>query len=413
MTRLAALPFALLIALMLAVLSACTAPPAKPVTLDSQLQDLMTEAQVPGLAVALIRDGRLVFSKAYGLADRERSELMKTDTVMPGASLTKAAFAYLVLQLVDEGVIDLDRPLPLQLRLPLHLYPDYADLAEDPRWREITPRMLLSHSSGLINWRWINPDRRLSLNYSPGQRYVYSGEGIQLLQKIVEGRTREPLAALMQKRVFDRFGMVNTSLVWRDDFAAHAATGYAVDGSSRGHARRQTARAAGSMDTTLNDYAAFLAGVLRGEGLSASSHKQMLSAQIAIVSPQQFPSHWPGETTVNQGIALSAGLGWVVYRSPRGPAFFKEGNDEGINNFALGFVSSRDGLVMLSNSANADKLFHEAAELLIGPPATCLPWFWMGYIPHDRPELRKPGAREKPLGPGCAVVDQLPEGSRK
>ncbi|CAN5239865.1 hypothetical protein BH11PSE10_BH11PSE10_01490 [soil metagenome] len=373
----------------------------------------MTEAQVPGLAVALIRNGRLAFSKAYGLADRERGELLKTDTVMAGASLTKAAFAYLVLQLVDEGVINLDRPLPLQLRLPLHLYADYADLADDPRWREITPRMLLSHSSGLINWRWINPDRKLTLNYAPGKRYVYSGEGIQLLQLIVEERTRVPLAALMQKRVFDRFGMVNTSMVWRDDFAAHAATGYAVDGSTRGHAQRHTARAAGSMDTTLNDYAGFLAGVLRGDGLSAAARQQMLSAQVTIVSPQQFPSHWPGETTVNQGIALSAGLGWIVYRSPRGPAFFKEGSDEGTSNFALGFASSRDGLVMLSNSGNADQLFNAAAELLLGPPATCLPWFWMGYIPHDRPELRKPGARDMPLGPGCTALDQLPEGSRR
>jgi len=402
-----------LIALLLPIMSGCALPVAKPITLDVQLEALMAEAQVPGLAVALIRDGSVVFSKAYGLADRERGERLTSDTVMAGASLTKAAFAYLVLQLVDEGVINLDRPLPQQLRLPLHLYEDYADLADDPRWREITPRMLLSHSSGLLNWRWINPDRKLTLNFRPGQRYVYSGEGIQLLQLIVEERTREPLAALMQKRVFDRFGMVNTSLVWRDDFASHAANTYAVDGTPRGHAQRREARAAGSMDTTLNDYAAFLAGVLRGDGLSATSKQQMLSAQIAIISPQQFPSHWPGETTVNRGIALSAGLGWVVYQSPRGQAFFKEGSDEGTNNFALGFASSGDGVLMLSNSGNADKLFHEAAELLLGPPVTCLPWFWMGYIPLDRPALRRPGARDKPLGPSCVAETQEPEGSRR
>lgn len=409
--------FSLLIPLLmpwlLAALAACTLVPPKPVTLDSQLQQLMADAAVPGLAVALIRDGKVVFTKAYGQADRDRGELLKTNTVMAGASLTKAAFAYLVLQLVDEGVIDLNRPLPLQLRLPLHLYADYADLIDDPRWRDITPRMLLMHSSGLINWRWINTDGKLTLNFPPGQRYVYSGEGIQLLQLMVEERTREPLAALMQKRVFDRFGMADTSLVWRDGFASHAANSYAVDGSARGHSKRRKAQAAGSMDTTLDDYAAFLAGVLRGEGLSAAAQQQMLSAQIAIVSPQQFPSHWAGETTVNRGIALSAGLGWVVYQSPRGPAFFKEGSDDGTNNFALGFTGSRDGVLMLSNSANADKLFYEAAELVLGPPDTCLPWFWMGYIPLDQPELRKPGARDKPLGPSCAINNQPPDGSRK
>lgn len=368
----------------------------------------MAEAQVPGLALAVIRDGRVVLSKAYGSADRERGEPLKTNTVMAGASLTKAAFAYLVMQLVDEGVINLDHPLPRQLRQPLPDYKDFADLGADPRWREITPRMLLSHSSGLLNWRWINPDRKLTLNFPPGQRYVYSGEGIQLLQLIVEERAREPLATLMQKRVFDSFGMASTSLVWREDFAPRAANTYAADGKPQGHARRSNARAAGSMDTTLDDYAAFLAGVLRGEGLSAAAQRQMLSAQIGIVSPQQFPSHWAGETAVNQGIALSAGLGWVVYHSPRGPAFFKEGSDEGTNNLALGFVQSRDGLLMLSNSANADKLFYAAAERLIGPQ-TCLPWFWMGYIPADRPALRQLGARTQPLGPDCP--DQPPEGA--
>lgn len=399
---------ALLSGITLSALSACVQPPLQPAALETHVQALMAEAQVPGLALAVIRDGRVVSAAAYGSADVERGLPLSPNTVMAGASLTKAAFAHLVMQLVDEGIIDLDRPLPLQLRQPLGDYKDFAELAADARWRKITPRMLLSHSSGLLNWRWINPDRKLTLNYQPGQRYVYSGEGFQLLQLIVEERTREPLATLMQKRVFDRFGMASTSMVWREDFATRTANTYTADGKPHGHARRSNARAAGSMDTTLNDYAAFLAGVLRGDGLSAASQRQMLSAQMAIVSPQQFPSHWPGETAVNQGISLAAGLGWVVYQSPRGPAFFKEGNDEGTNNLALGFAHSRDGLLMLSNSANADKLFYAAAERLLGPQ-TCLPWFWMGYIPSDRPALRQTGARAQPQGPDCP--DQPPEGA--
>jgi len=378
---------------------ASSTPTLAPAVIDLRLQELMTQAQVPGLALALIREGQVVYTQAYGWADRERGEPLRSDSIMYGASLTKAAFAHLVMQLVDEGVIDLDRPLPQQLKKPLPEYADFADLAGDERWPRVTPRMLLSHSSGLLNWRWINADRKLDFKYAPGERYVYSGEGLQLLQLIVEERTGEPLQALMQRRVFDRFGMRHTSMVWRPDFAASAANSYGKDGQPRGHAQRRRARAAGSMDTTLADYAAFLVGVLRGEGLSAVARQQMLSPQMAIVSPQQFPSHFPGETAVNRGIQLAAGLGWIVYRSPRGPAFFKEGSDEGTNNFALGFLDSRDGLLMLANSANADQLFYPAVELLMGP--SCLPWFWMGYIPFDKPELRAAGARDTPLGPDC------------
>ena len=78
------------------------------------------------------------------------------------------------------------------------------------------------------------------------------------------------------------FGMARSSGVWRDVFAAHAANRYAADDSTGGHGQRQKAQSAGSMDTTLNEDAAFLAGVLRGEGLSASARQHRLSAQIAL-----------------------------------------------------------------------------------------------------------------------------------
>jgi len=365
--------------------------------IDDEVQRLMSAAKVPGLALALIENGQVVYQKAYGFSDRDKALPLGTDTIMYGASLTKATFAHLVMQLVDEGKIDLDAPITVQLKKPLPEYTDFADLKNDPRWELFTPRMLLSHSSGLLNWRWINDDQKLDIKYAPGSRFVYSGEGIQILQLIVEERTGTPLADLMQRRVFDRFRMKDTSMAWRSDFEGRASIGYSQDGKAVDHSRRRRARAAGSMDTTLEDYAKFMAGVLRGEGLSPASKHTMLSAQVAIVSPQQFPSHFPGETDVNQTIGLSYGLGWGVYTSPQGPAFFKEGNDNGTNNFALGFLKSGSGLVLLSNSSNADQMFYLAVQAIFGE--TCLPWFWMGYIPYDRPELRGLKAREHPVPP--------------
>lgn len=284
-------------ALMAAVmLGGCATPPTPPRQLDAEMQRLMSAAQVPGLAVALIENGQVTQLQAYGYANVEARRPLRTDTIMYGASLTKAAFAYMVMQLVDEGVLALDAPLPTLLNQPLPDYPKYADLKDDARWRQLTPRMLLSHTSGLLNWRFINENNRLDFKFPPGSRYVYSGEGLNILQVAVEERTGTPLATLMQERVFKRFHMRDTSMVWRKEWEGRETTHYAKDGAVIVHKRRSDARAAGSMDTTIADYASFMAGVLRGEGLSPAAHKEMLSPQMAIVSLQQFPSHWPGDT---------------------------------------------------------------------------------------------------------------------
>jgi CubicO group peptidase (beta-lactamase class C family) len=334
--------------------------------IDARVTALMATANVPGLTLAVVEGGTIVYSKAYGMADVDKRTPLTTETVMYGASLTKAAFAYMVMQLVEEGVIDLDLPVTKQLKKLLPSYPDFADLAADPRWMLLTPRMMLAHTTGLINLRWINEDRKLDFKFAPGTRYVYSGEGLQVLQLIVEERTGVPLAVLMQTRVFDRFGMKNTSMVWRDDYVGRHSNRYDEKGAAVGHNQRRRARAAGSMDTTLEDYTRFMAGVFRGEGLQKKSLDEMLRAQIKIVSPTQFPSHFPGTTEVNAAIDLSYGLGWAVYQSPRGPAFFKEGSDTGTDNFALGFPNGQRALVMLSNSSNAKRIFFDISEHVMG-----------------------------------------------
>src|SRR5581483_7339401 len=115
------------------------------------------------------------------------------------ASFTKVAFAYTVLQLVQEKVLDLDRPVYQYLPKPLPEYEDWADLAGDGRWKKFTARMLLSHTSGLPNWRYFEDDKKLHIHFEPGTKYAYSGEGLQLLQLVVETITKQPLQELMQK----------------------------------------------------------------------------------------------------------------------------------------------------------------------------------------------------------------------
>ncbi|RQP25993.1 serine hydrolase domain-containing protein [Piscinibacter terrae] len=368
--------------------------------IESTIDGLMDKAQVPGLALGLVQDGRIVLMTGRGFADVASKRPMTPETVMSAASLTKPTFATAVMQLAQEGLISLDQPLGEQLPGGIAEYRQFAELAGDERWKRITPRMLLTHSSGLPNWRWFIEGKKLGIHFDPGSRFVYSGEGIQLLQLLVELKTQEPVEQLLKAKVFAPYGLTNSSLTWQIENAALATTHYRADGTAFAHPRRMRAVAAASMDTTLHDMTHLAAGLLRDWKVGKPAVRRMFEPQLAIVSPQEFPSQLPGETRVNESIRLSSAHGWISYQSPYGQALFKEGNDDGTNNFMLLFPQSGTGIVMLANSARGDRMFFPAVEALVG--RSCLPWFWMGYVPYDRPELRRSGVRESPVGPSCS-----------
>ena len=350
-----------------------------PSRIDSEVQTLMTRARVPGLALALIEDGRVVYQHTYGTRDVSTGAPLTRDTVMYGASLTKGAFAYMCLQLVDEGRLDLDRPIAEYLPKPLPEYEDYADLAADPRWRRFTPRMLLSHASGMPNFRWLNPDEKLDIKFEPGSRYVYSGEGLNLMQFVLEEGLKLDVGAEMQRRVFDRFGMTRTSMTWRDDFAANMASGHDEEGKPVGHNARRNVRAAGSMDTTLDDFSRFMAAMVSGEGLSRRARRELVGEQILIAQARQFPSDDPTNAIgdANSRIRLAYGLGWGRWRSRFGAAFFKEGNGSGATNYATCLERGRRCMVVMTNSARGQKMFCALTAALLGP--VDMPCDWNGY----------------------------------
>lgn len=374
--------------------------------LDTRVDALMRDAQVPGLALAVIRDGRVIHLKAYGQRNRAAKLPLTTDTVIYGASLTKGAFAYAVMTLVEEGKLDLDRSIADYLPKPLPEYAKYADLAGDERWRGLTPRILLSHTSGFPNFRYFtaqgyDENAKLAFQFAPGGRYGYSGEGINLLQFVIENGLGIDVGALMQQRVFDRFGMTRTRMTWRDDFGDNLAIGYDETGEPLGHKKRGSVRAAGSMDTTPADFAAFLAGFSQGQGLSRAAYREMLKPQVRIESVQQFPTLTTDATKDNRSIGLASGLGWVVYQTPDGKAFFKGGHDDGTNNLALCVRDGSDCVLILSNSSNGEGIFLYLVRAVLGE--VCMPWYWENYIPYDRADLRAAEAR-KASHPACGPI---------
>lgn len=360
-------------------------------TIDATVARLMKAAEVTGVGLAIFDHGKIGYLEAYGLRDKQNNLPLTTDSVMSVASISKSAFAYLVMQLVDEKVLDLDKPVYQYLPKLLPEYPKYADLAGDPRYERITARMLLSHAAGFPNWRWFEDDRKLRIHYEPGSRYAYSGEGIDLLQLVVETVTKKSLDELMQQRIFQPFGMTRTSMVWQDRFESDYANGYDEYGRSVGAHRWKQADAAGSMSTSISDLAKFVQGVMEGKGLSKAARAEMLRPQIQILSKHQFPSLNTETTDENKAIRLSYGLGWGLYWSPHGEAFFKEGHDEGWRNYAVAFDEPKSGMIILTNSSNGEGIFKELLETLLGDTFT--PIEWEGYTSYDklppRPALQK------------------------
>jgi CubicO group peptidase (beta-lactamase class C family) len=335
----------------------------------------MQAAHVTGAGIALFNHGTLVYLKAFGFRDTQKHLPLTPDSIMTAASLTKPVFATVVMRLVHERVIDLDEPVYEYLRKPLPEYPRYRDLAADLRYKQITMRMLLDHTSGFPNWRRFMPGKRLRIYFQPGSRFAYSGEGIALAQMVVETVTRQPIAELMNERIFQPLGMTRTSMVWQQRFEENFANGYDQNGRSLGPERRKIGDAAGGMQTTLRDYARFVRAVLDGGFPDPDSRRLMLSPQTHIFSAHEFPSLATEENAIgDEPIHLSYGLGWGLFWTPYGKAFFKEGHDEGWRHYVVCFDAPRTAMLIMTNSSNGEDIYDGLLRTLLGDTFTPLEW---------------------------------------
>jgi CubicO group peptidase (beta-lactamase class C family) len=350
--------------------------------IDAEVGKIMTRTRAKGMAVAVIDRGQVRYVRAYGVRNA-KGDPLTTDTVMYGASLTKTVFAYTVMQLVDQRKLALDTPLKTYLDRPLPAYgpdpkfPDkygpYKDLANDSRWEKITPRMSLTHSTGFANFWFIEPDQKLRIHFEPGSRYAYSGEGLILLQFVIERGLGLDVGDLT-KATFDRLGMTRTSLVWRADFAANLADGWNDQGKPQEHDERSKVRAAGSMDTTISDLSKFVAALARGDGLSAASRAEMTKPQLHIGTAHQFPPFVPDLPQNEQRKDLYAGLGVITFDGPQGRGYFKGGHDGQTANTMVCIEAGRRCAVILSNDVRSEAGFAELVRFILGD--TGVPYEW-------------------------------------
>ncbi len=357
-------------------LAACaTTAPLDAPPLDPIAGEAMAISGAKGLAIAVIDDGAVRAVGAFGVRNAAGDPLGEA-TVMYGASLTKTVFAYTVLQLAAEGRIGLDQPIAeivpdlTDFADPQEAYADYRPLKDDPRWRRLTPRILLSHRSGFANFGFLEPDGRLKIHFDPGSRYAYSGDGLILLQYAIEKGLKIDVGAEMQRRVFDPLNMTRTSMKWRDDFRPDLADGWRIDGTVEPHDERSRVRAAGSMDTSIADIAKFAAMLVGDRPIRDA----MATPQLPITTTSQFPSLQPEAPPDKRIPDLATGLGIIVFEGPQGRGFFKGGHNDSTANMMVCLIETKRCVVILANDVRAERSFPGIVRRLLGE--TGMPWAW-------------------------------------
>jgi len=319
--------------------------------LERAIPELMETAGIPGMSIALIKDGEVIWSRGLGIKNTKTGKPVKDDTVFEAASLTKPFFAFLAMKFVEDGKLDLDRPLISYapeddivknfIRHP----PDKEGFRYD-LFKKITARMVLSHSSGLPHGESRMP---LPILFEPGERYKYSAEGYEYLQLVVERLAGEPLHEIMRKKVIEPLGMKDSSMIWREAYETQAAVGHDGLADTRGEFRRRTvANAAASLYTTAADYAQFVAALMNNRGLEKNTIKTMLSPQIE----------------VEKNVSWSLGFGRE--HTPNGRAFWQWGDYGIFRNYVVAYPEEKIGVVYLTNSENGLSIGQDVLDLAVG-----------------------------------------------
>jgi CubicO group peptidase (beta-lactamase class C family) len=321
--------------------------------LEREIPELMAAAEVPGVSIALVENGSLMWRRGFGVRDIRSKVPVDTDTVFEAASTSKPVFAYAVMKLCERGVLSHDTPLTR--------YTPERILENEPRVDMITARHVLAHTSGLPNWR--SKQEPLAVQFTPGERWSYSGEGYSYLQAVVSRLTgglvnrsqcgsfeaglqvcaTEPsIDDYMRANMFGPLGMTSTAYLWTDRIESHVAWGHDPKGQPLPTNRKPSGPSvtrygvAGGMYSTPTDYARFLVQVVApgppdAFRLTQASLDEMLRPQVKR-EPQR-----------------SWALGWEISHGEAGDVIRHAGGNPGFSCFVAASVKRKAGYVIMTN----------------------------------------------------------------
>lgn len=348
---------------------------------DYLINRLMQEYNLPSVCVALIDDQSIVYKQAYGLANVEENTPATLDTVYKLGSITKLFTGIEVMQLYEEGLIDLDAPITDYL-------PDFSINSRFSSSEPITIRSILAHRSGLprngilLEWYWESrPDVLETLTASltdtyqafpVGYRYKYSNIGYNVLGRLIEVmRGIEPPAQnsaggwpyYMKDAILDPIGMNNSAfgsdqLLYGTDSRLNTAMGYYwEDGDNKPHNQYDIVDlASGSMQSTMNDMIRFAQYNL---GIGDTNENQIMSKDtLWLMFEEQYTK--PRDPKTN-------GLTWFTDKKQLGElVVFHSGTNQGFISMIALMPESKLGFIVFSNSARFEDLQNQLAIEILG-----------------------------------------------
>jgi CubicO group peptidase (beta-lactamase class C family) len=260
--------------------------------IDKYLTTQMDSMGLPGLSIAIINDTNIIYYRTLGVTNVDTKEKVSEETLFDAGSMTKTAFTYLLMKIVEQGLLNLDQPL--------YTYLPYPDIAYDDRYKLITARMVLCHTSGFPNWRFLNEDKKLDIKFTPGTQFLYSGEGFEYLANVVahlKNIRKNDLQHLFEEEVSMPLGMKYAYFTWNDYIAKHQATGH-VDGKVSGgwglNADKPDFGASYSLQTEAISYAKFIIAMMQEKGLKKETYDEMFKVQIQMPSRTDSSSYCLG-----------------------------------------------------------------------------------------------------------------------
>jgi CubicO group peptidase (beta-lactamase class C family) len=324
---------------LLATLGASAPLPAQSDPVDELVQGFMRQANVPGIAIAVVQGGRLVKAKGYGLANIEHQVAVTPSTVFQSASVGKQFTAAEILLLAQDGKLALDDPISKYLT------------GTPAEWRAITIRHLLTHTSGIggEDTDWLDLRRDYSeaellriiashpLLFPPGDEWSYSNAGYTLLGMIIRSVTGAHWGDFLKKRIFDPLGMMTARVISEQDIVPDRAAGYEVaSGTIRNQAwvaPSHNTVAEGSLYVTVLDLAKWDAA-LYGDSLLSNASKEQMWAPVRL----------------NDGTTTSHGMGWFLQDVPGRRAVESSGAWQGFRTYIGRFVDDSLTIIVLANS---------------------------------------------------------------
>jgi CubicO group peptidase (beta-lactamase class C family) len=337
--------------------------------LDNFLKTQMDSLQMPGLSIAIINKGKVVYLRALGIGDINKKTTVNKESIFEAASISKPVFAYFVMRMVDKGLLSLDTPL--------YKYLPYPDINKDERYKLITARMVLSHRTGFPNWRYFDrADSALNikfgdlyLKFTPGTQFYYSGEGFYYLAKVVahlNNKTVQTIEPVFEREVTLPFKMLHTSFTGNEYISRHKVSGH-EKGEVQFHNGTTWPVTLPEMDssyfnpgaslhTNALEFSKFIIGLMENKGLTKKSMEEMLKPQVQLSKENQnFIEN--GDT--------AWGLGFGIAQTPFGTRYEHGGNNGNFQSFFVMFKEKRFGYIFFTNCDKGNDFNKNLKALLI------------------------------------------------